>query len=321
MHGKASVLCYHRLTQLRYTGRGFHPNIYLCVHDQNFDDQIRLLVSRYTVQPLGKIVGEIAEPRRGKHKVAITFDDGYRDNLELALPILEKYDAPATIFIAPGLIDRSATLWWEELAFIVSHSRALEFEWDGSKYEFKLTDDNARQVAYPELNRLCKRLSANQQARLLAILRPQCPVSFSYDDLLLTWDEIKKLAQHPLITLGCHTIRHPILSNETESEALSEMSESRQQLSEKIGLGVDLFAYPVGGADEATVREFALAERVGFKASFTTRTGHLFNRHEDHMQCLPRITLDYFDCIDAFKWKLSGVPAFMKNGGDRFVTV
>jgi len=139
-------------------------------------------------------------------------------------------------------------------------------------------------------------------------------------DLLLEWHELVELSKHPLITLGCHTVNHPILSNESEAAALQEMTDSRESIYTKTDRPVDLFAYPIGGIEEASLREFSLAQQSGFKASFTTRTGHIFAKHESHMQSLPRITIDYFDSIEGFKWKLSGFASLLQNNGSLFIT-
>lgn len=325
LRGCASILCYHRLTELRYTGRGFYPNIYLCVRDDYFEQQIRHLSENALVAPLNTIVSKLTDAQNSKtvipeHSIGISFDDGYRDNLELALPILEKYNVPATIFISTGLIDRSAPLWWEELGFIVTNSRELIFEWDDSKYHYLIEADFAKAKAYLDLNRLFKRLSSIRQAKLLDILRPQSPVSFKQGNLLLSWEELEKLSKHPLISIGCHTVRHPILSNETEQEAYDEIALSREILSSRIQRQIDLLAYPVGGCNEAGLREFELAARSGLKAAFTTRMGHIFPQHQSFLHCLPRLSMDYFDTLDGFKWKLSGFAALLKNGGERFIT-
>lgn len=318
--GQATVLCYHRLTKRRYTGRGFYPNIYLGVRDDLFEEQIKYISHSFSVATLDQIVSGISAKKSSKHLVGVSFDDGYRDNLEVALPILEKYNVPATIFVASGLIDRKAALWWEELGFILTHSRELKFEWDGEHYHFILELDQEKGGTYIELNKLFKKLSVERQTILLELLRPQCPVLFDYNDLLLEWDELIELSKHPLITLGCHTENHPILSNEIESTALAEMTNGRDSICDKTKHPVDLFAYPIGGVEEASFREFSLAEQSGFKASFTTRTGHIFSKHSSHMQSLPRITVDYFDTLDGFKWKLSGFASLLQNKGNLFIT-
>jgi peptidoglycan/xylan/chitin deacetylase (PgdA/CDA1 family) len=305
---------------LKDASNGFFPNIDLCLRDDYFEEHIKYISQVASIVSLNEIVSNISTKKRTKHLVGISFDDGYRDNLELALPILEKYNVPATIFIASGFADRISPLWWEELGFILTHANELSFHWKDNKYHFKLHNDNSKCCAYLELNRLFKKISVADQKKLLEVLRPQCPVVFNYEDLLLNWDELKKLSKHPLISLGCHTVNHPILSNETEQAALLEMTACRERIADKIGLTTDLFAYPSGGSDEAGMREFKLAEKAGFKASFTTRTGHIFKRHQSYMQCLPRIILDYTDSLDGFKWKLSGFDTLHQNNGRFFIT-
>lgn len=318
LRGNATVLCYHRLTKERFKQGEFRPNSYLCVRDDCFEEQIRYLSRTALLTPLDQVVKDLSLHEASSHKIAITFDDGYRDNLEFALPVLEKYNVPATIFVSPGLIDQTAPLWWEELAFIVSNSQQLHFDWSGDNYHFSLDNDVAKNSVYLTLNKLFKSLSSSGQISLLKILRSKCKLQFQQGNLLMSWEELQKLSGHPLITLGCHTLRHPILSNESESDALNEISEGRSILSAKVEQDIDLFAYPVGGRAEAGEREFGLSEKSGFKAAFTTRFGHIFNKHQKLMHSLPRLTVDYYDCLDDFKWKLSGFAALFKNSRERF---
>lgn len=99
-------------------------------------------------------------------------------------------------------------------------------------------------------------------------------------------EELKKLSQHPLITIGGHTVNHPILSNELEKDAFNEIYNSKEILSSKLSFDPKLFAYPIGGPEEASDREFQLAEKAGFLASFSTRTGHLFSEHQSSLHAL-----------------------------------
>jgi peptidoglycan/xylan/chitin deacetylase (PgdA/CDA1 family) len=112
------------------------------------------------------------------------------------------------------------------------------------------------------------------------------------EDLCMTWDEIASLAGDPLVTIGAHTVNHPMLGKVSEEAVRSELKMSRSAIEARLGLRPQHFAYPVGDPTSAGPREFRIAADLGFKTAVTTRPGVLFPEHAQHLTALPRISLN-----------------------------
>jgi len=323
--GVATSLLYHRV----HAGpphpssppcSGFHPNMNLAVPECRFEEQMRELRSNYHCVALPDAVAalEAGELRRGT--VTVTFDDGYRDNLLVALPILERYEIPATICITTGLVDRSAVLWWDELEFILRHSASLQIDWQGERHVFRLHTPRDQASAFRTISQWLKQQAPDAQRRMLAQLRAQTDAVFSYDQDVLTWDEVRELDRHPLITLAAHTVNHPALAAIDAAAVRREMAQSRARLEQELGHPVPYFAYPYGSEAEAAQREFELCAAALFRFAVTTRPAHWHPDHRAHLFALPRIMVEYHDTLEDFRFKLSGLDAFLRQKGRRVVT-
>ena len=139
-------------------------------------------------------------------------------------------------------------------------------------------------------------------------------------DLFLTWDEVRELSNHPLVTIGAHTLSHCVLSQETESDALKEINESKREIEEHIGKPCEHFAYPYGDRQAVGRRDAMLAQKAGFLTAVSTRSGHIFLKHLEHQHILPRLTIDFFDDLKRFKRKLNGTEAICTEPLNPLVT-
>jgi peptidoglycan/xylan/chitin deacetylase (PgdA/CDA1 family) len=324
--GVSTSLLYHRVTagpadrSIRRCS-GFRPNLCLAVAEDRFDEQMRELALHHRCLPLPDAVQALREGRLEPGSVTLSFDDGYRDNLRVALPIIERYGVPATVYITTGLIDRTALLWWEELERIVNQVHCLAFDWNGTDWRFSVLDMASRRDAFMKIACMFRSSTEPAQHALMDRLRAAAGIdAYSYDDEVLDWDEVRQLDRHPLVTIAAHTVSHPVLRNIDAAAAAGEMRQSRLRLEQMLGHPVACFAYPFGGADEAGQREFELCAAEGFDFAVTTRTGHWQRAHRDHPHALPRVMVEYFDTLEDFRFKLSGLDAFLRQRGRRFVT-
>ena len=318
--GLSTCLNYHRITSEIYGAETFNPNIYLSVHVTAFEEQIRYLSENYLCLTVPDAVRLLRLGKLPPRSVTITFDDGYRDNLTLALPILEKYGVPATVFVTTGFLDRSAALWWEEQAFILERISSLKIEWQGKPLYWELESKRQKEEAATELRAISKRLDSTAQEQFMELLRSACHERFSYDSEVLSYDELRTLDKNPLITIGAHTLTHPVLSQVPADQVRQELSGSREILEQILGHPVELFAYPIGGKEHASIREFQIAQECGFVAALTSRPAHFQAGHREHLFSLPRIPVDYFDTLKSLRWKLSGYEAVVQQRGKRFIT-
>jgi peptidoglycan/xylan/chitin deacetylase (PgdA/CDA1 family) len=255
---------------------------------------------------------------RGRRFVALTFDDGYRDNLEYAWPVLKRHQAPWTIYVPSDYAEGRGELWWIALEMAIRNNEQIEVRVDGVDHLIDCDTDEAKHRAFQtvyrhlracsseaEVRHIMRELSSASGIDLGRLCREEC----------MNWDELAFLAGDPLVTIGAHTTTHPILSRLSPDEVRSEMLDGARVLAAKLGRMPAHFAYPVGGSDAAGPREFAIAAGAGFKTAVTTRPGVLFAEHAQHLTALPRISVNgAFQRVRYLDVLLSGAPSALLNG-------
>lgn len=189
----------------------------MSISPELFEEQLRYLRSRYEVVPLEALVGS-----RGDGRVAITFDDGYRDLLDHAVPLFEELELPATFFVIAGYVARGEPFWWETLA------DRTALAGPAGKLIFK--------ARFRRLRRLHALAAAE---RLASNAIPATPRSLSEAD-------VKLLSSNPLFEIGCHSMWHSRLSRITPAQLEEEIGASRQVLETVTAQAVRYFAYPYG---------------------------------------------------------------------------
>lgn len=317
--GQGTILMYHRIVDSKQSSsNAFDPNLELLVKLEEFDRQMKYLKSNYRCIGLTESVEKLRKGGLEEKSVVVTFDDGHRDNLTLALPILKKYEVPATFFITTGLIEKSFPLWWYEQEDILKTVKRLAIEWDGKILSWNLTDSSEKAQAFDSMNKLFKQMHPKAQELFMERVRSAAGMPPASPVEAMTWQEIKEIEADPLITIGAHTQDHRVLSQLNRDELRGEVLGSKNILEEKLHHEVLHFAYPFGGRGEADRREFNAAKKSGFRSAVTTRPGHLFPFHKDHLFSLPRVAVGFHDRLEDFVWKLSGIDAFFERPMGRF---
>ncbi len=304
--GLGAVLMFHHVRPSK--PKAFDPHRILEITPEFLDCVLGHIRNRgYDIIPIDEMAERIRNPQSGRPFVVLTFDDGYRDNAEFALPVLRRHAAPFTVFATTGFADGGAPLWWLDLEDAAA--RGLPGP-DGSKTIgspakiFKSIYADLRPKA--NLQQEIARFSAAADIDGPARTRRLC----------LHWDDLRALAADPLCTLGTHTLTHPLLGTQDEQTARREMAQSKAILEDKLQLPVRHIAYPVGDALAAGAREFALAKELGFETGVTTRPGVIFPEHDAHLHALPRLSVNgLYQSVSAFDVLLSGSAFWLFNRG------
>jgi peptidoglycan/xylan/chitin deacetylase (PgdA/CDA1 family) len=223
---------------------------------------------------LDELVDDLARRRLRPGTVAITFDDGYANNLHVALPLLERFRLPATFFVAAGYIGSGRLIWTETLASIIDAAPAVEAKF--GNVPVRLADPAQRSQSYRLLVRHMRKVEAAQRdvelARLAAALgvvaADAVDSAFGKQLQMMSWGELRQLAASPYATIGAHTMTHPWLIDLPDDDAREEIRQSRQVLQEHAG-PIEHFAYPFGGPDDFGAQHRAMAVDAGYKALFT----------------------------------------------------
>lgn len=257
----------------------------------------------------------------GRPFAVFTLDDGYRDNAEHAYPVFKRHNAPFTIYVASDFADGRGDLWWLSLEEALRHLPEVTLTINGANRHFKLgtpdEKDQAFHVIYWWLRSVPERLAraiTDQLARDANI----DPTAFCRD-LVMTWDELRTLAQDPLVSFGAHTCSHLMLSKLSEDEVRQEIGESVRRIESELGRPVRHFSYPYGCETSADAREFEICREFDFATAVTTRKGLLYTKDAVDMVALPRLSLNGdFQEAHYVKVLLSGAPFAIWNAAQRF---
>jgi peptidoglycan/xylan/chitin deacetylase (PgdA/CDA1 family) len=256
-----------------------------------FNDICSWLSSWYQVLPLDEAVALLARGALPARALAITFDDGYADNYELALPVLEAHGLCATFFIATGYLN-GGRMWNDTIVEAVRQTSEVELELSALGLEgvgrVDVQSMHQRRDAIPKLLSACKYLG-QEQRQMVADDIAQCAQVSPRSDLMMSSEQVRALARAGM-QIGAHTVNHPILSRLSDADSAYEIAASKADLQDLLGQSVTLFAYPNGrpGRDYGK-REVESVRRSGFVAAVSTAYGAA--RHaEVHPFELPRFT-------------------------------
>lgn len=292
------MLLYHRVGHYRPD-----PQL-LSVTPENFGEHVELIAGEYVPVPLEEVVDRGREGGVATRALAVTFDDGYVDNLHSAKPLLERSGVPATVFVTTGYVREGRAFWWDELDRLLlrpgSLPPTLTLHVAGETLSWKLGEDShytsarfAERSGWNVLDRrdpgprqrlyreLCSRLRALDDAdreATLADLRSVASVEDTPETSVprpLNLDELQRLADGELIGIGAHTITHPVLGRLPTKDQRAEVEGSKQALEEMLAQPVSSFAYPYGTQadfDETTV---TLVRGAGFRHAWVSTPGRL----------------------------------------------
>lgn len=245
-----------------------------------------------------------ADPRSGRYAV-ITFDDGYRDNVSTALPILERNNAPFTVYVPTGAPTRTLQAWWLGLRemFRLRDTVAI----DAMGIRFRCPDVREKTLALHQASEW-----VHEDYHRIAMLDPTfrgagLSLSALNETYFLNERELRVLAQHPLASIGGHTASHPALASLDPLSARAEMEDNRNYLEKLIQRPVRHIAYPYGNSRACGPREEHLAQEVGFSTAVTTRQGHVSDCKQSYF-ALPRIPVGGpFETTVSFEARVSGL--------------
>ena len=249
----------------------------IAVPPARFEEQLEALKLVREVVPLDEVLAWQGHGRRSaKPLAAITFDDGYHDALGQALPILERQDCPAIVYVATGPVGGELGFWWDELVRLLLDAPAnlepLRLVIGGRPSTRLLPDDRkGREGVCRQVRRRLRDLMPEEiDGQLDAICAwAGAARRLHPEDRLMSGEEVGRLSK-TLVQVGAHTVRHPSLPSLTPDAQLAEMAESRRACEAWTGGPVEHFAYPFGHYDRASL---AAARACGFRSAVATSPG------------------------------------------------
>jgi peptidoglycan/xylan/chitin deacetylase (PgdA/CDA1 family) len=313
------ILMYHRINRTGIDPWG------LCVDRSNFSEQLKVLANLANPVSLEQLpLIDTDHP-----SVAITFDDGYVDNLENALPVLERYAIPATIFVSTGYIGNSNGYWWDQLQEIFLSPRALPsddlsltlggetYHWaiGSADLEYKIENCSAhrgwiawkhapptsRHAVFYQVWSLLRELDSDERDDRICRIRGWA--GFTEDRAsarCMTADELREVSRGPLVRIGSHTVTHSRLSQLTPDGEWRELTSSRATLEGILKRPVETFSYPFGDRSDYSNRTVRAVRQAGYRLACSNFEGAV-GRNSDRFQ-LPRLHVQNWNGSDFEKW-------------------
>ncbi|XYK81449.1 MAG: polysaccharide deacetylase family protein [Labrenzia sp.] len=291
--GCGAVFMLHRVRPAR--SGGFQPNRHLEISPEFLRSTVeRIRANGYKIIALDEAV-DLLKSGYGRERYAVlTFDDGYRDNLEYALPVLRELGAPFTVFVASGLVDRSSELWWLALELIIAANDQIVFSSDPDEPTVCESVDEKCSCFNRLVAHLKNDVSEADQRAIIRALSSQYGIDLAQlaDQEMMTWDEVRELASDPLVTIGAHTHDHFALARLTEEAARQDIEKGLERLEAELGQRPKHFAYPYGKHNAVDAVSAEVVGKFGFASAVTTFPGVLQSASARDLMLLPRVSLN-----------------------------
>lgn len=280
--GKKGLLLYHRVND---TVNDYNR---ITVEEKHFYKHMCHLKENYKILTFEEILSYEGE----EDAISVTFDDGFADFYEKALPILTQLQIPSTIFITTGKIDTVAELWTTEILRILFASNTgeeLRIKIYNREVVLPIFTLEQRVEAYRILRHVLMQLSTGEREEILTAIRKELGVDEKgrAEYRLLSSIEIREIASNPLVTIGAHTVNHVSVGRISETELVDEIRESVKHLEHIIGRKVKYFAYPFGGAFDYSDKVIDILREDGIEAACTVEE-RVYDKNTDSLYEIPR---------------------------------
>lgn len=301
--GNALILTYHRFSRREHPSR---------ISAGEFEKHLRYLQRHNRVVPLSEIAEALQNGERlPPSSVALTIDDGYRDAYEIAFPLLQKYDFPATLFAITDFLAGRIWLWTDKMRYLLQNTKVEKIRFEppgGDTIDARIPAGEIDRLRLAgRINSILKKLPDAEKERqieeIAARLGVEIPAAPVADYAALDWAQAREMDRAG-VRMESHTVTHPMLTQVEQARLDFELRTSKERLEEKLNREVRVFCYPSGAFDDA-VRQAVVGAGYGFAVS--TRYGFA-GRPVADMFALKRI--DAQPGIADFAQSVSGFEAF-----------
>jgi peptidoglycan/xylan/chitin deacetylase (PgdA/CDA1 family) len=314
---RGAVLMLHHVRP--QSERAFQPNRILEITPEFLETSIRIVrEAGFDIVSLDEARARMSgEQNAGRPFVCFTFDDGYRDNRDHALPIMKRHRAPFAVYVASDFADGRGFLWWLVLEEVVAARTWINIALGRDMQMLRCASVNEKYATFDRVYWHLRSLPEREARAVVARLADESGIDIMgpCSQLVMSWRELGQFAREPLVTIGAHTKGHFALARLGAEEAFAEIAGSVERIESELGLPCRHFSYPYGDEGSAGAREFEMTARLGLATAVTTRKGLLRNSHSGRMTSLPRLSLNGdFQRGAYLKALLSGVPFALLDG-------
>jgi peptidoglycan/xylan/chitin deacetylase (PgdA/CDA1 family) len=280
-----------------------------CLPVNIFRRQVEYLKKYYVPMKLCELVD--ARMRDGVYpnrSVVITVDDGYANFFRWAFPVLREFEMPATVFVVTDLLDRNGWIWTDQFRYLCQYARS----------NTALSEKKQR-----SLLQAFKRLPLAERQQRLSELAEQAKVCLLAEAppryALMSWEQLRVIADSGLIEIASHTRTHPILAYVNAEDSWEELHTSRLEIQEQLGVSVHSFSYPNGLPGDYRLEHMEMLSHAGYGCATASHPGYVTAR--SNIFALPRLSGNKRD-MNRFRKYLDGVQYFLsrRSSGSNGVT-
>lgn len=256
-----------------------------------FSKIIGILTKKFLVVPFEAYMNDPGAFSTKKKIATVMFDDGYKDNIEFAAPILAQYKCPASFYIVTGCIDKNIPTWTYLIdnALAKTNTSKLEFSGNFVPEKFKqvvLKLNGQQNPVIRELKPWMKKLPNAQRSSITDSILEQCN-DVAIPGTMMSWNDIRQLKDQGFI-IGSHSDTHPMLASlQHEDEIHSELKVSAQRIKEETGTAALTISYPIGSFDDRVIK---LSKQEGYKYGLAVKQ-QFYNTGKDDVFEIPRVEL------------------------------
>lgn len=295
-------LNYHRVISNNDFKKNDRPNDDLIVSESVFEDQIKFLTNNFNVIS----INDLNKDLKLEKKIIITFDDGYLDNYQIALPILRKYNCPAIVYIATSFLNNKNFPWWLKIWKVIENNQFIIFD----KKKFDISNKSSKIKIY---NFFCRKfflLKKSEQVIFLNKIKYNNELKENYNKDFLHTEDLLKLSKDNLIDIGCHSHYHQNLKILDETELINDITQSKLLLEKITGNRIIHFSIPFGTKDAFSEKTIEILKELNFKTIVTTNHGN-FDKKE--LSKIPRIGIGNNDLGNTLFSKAIGFDGFVNK--------
>lgn len=278
-----------------------------------FESLVAYISRQYQVISLEDYVLNKEYEKSGKGFATILFDDGYKDNIEYAIPVLQKYQCPASFYVVTDCIDKNIPTWTYIVDYLLqnTHAKSLTLDMDFVPAIFQknvFAERSQRVEMGSRLKPWMKTLSNDQRRRILAHLQQSFSDVAVPGDKMMNWDELRQI-QNAGYVIGSHSVSHPLLASiRDEEELFFELKESSGKIEKELKRHPSAISYPIGSYDE---RVIACSKKAGYKIGLAVKQ-KFYNTLKDDQFAIPRVEL-YNEPVWKCKLRIAGIYSWVKS--------
>lgn len=283
----AVIINYHSFVRDYDQTIEVHPTVTHRIDD--FNHEIKFLRNNFDVVPLDQVVSQLKSGKKfEKPTVAITVDDGFKDNYDLLFPILQKYKTNITIFLTTGVIGTEKRLWVGRLEKKFLETVRNEIRLDGifKGVNFDISTIEKKRKVYMQIISRLKYIDTKERDHYLHMIGKKLGTPLYDSPTMLNWDQIREMHKAG-IHFGAHTVNHPILTNISLEEGKKEILDSKLKIERELGQPITHFAFPNGRERDFNEDLRQYCKEIGFKSVSSCTYG--YNHSQEDVYSLKRI--------------------------------